>query len=240
MGAEIRFVKMRIDEDPALILERVARHLRKMGHRPYVLHLADVESPRAAVAYTEAMYELVKQAKCTEIDWLVLATAGGGTQAGLILGAKMLKEKTKIIGINVGAFRTNMITRTIEKSYQGGAELLHFSRQSLGRSDIEILDGYSGAGYGIPTKQSLDVIRFVARTESLILDPVYTSKAMAGLINLIERGRFREDDNVCFLHTGGIPALFAYGRHFSPKAKMRLGVSASMPKKKNGGPSTRR
>jgi len=222
LGAHVRFVQMRIDEDPALILEQEANRLRKAGHRPYVLHVASVESPPATVAYVQALFELMKQTKGAEIDWIVMATAGGGTQAGLMLGAKLLKTRTKILGFNVGAFKRDMIIQTIRESYKGALELLGVTGHNLASEDIRVEDGYIGAGYGFPTRKSLSAIKLVARSESIILDPVYTSKAIAGLVDLIKGGHFRKGENVCFLHTGGIPALFAYKEYFSPTSSRRL------------------
>jgi D-cysteine desulfhydrase family pyridoxal phosphate-dependent enzyme len=218
MGAKVSFVKMKIDEDPREVLESVAKKLRKRGHTPYVLHLATAESPLATVAYVQAMYELMNQCNTVgvRLDYVVTATAGGSTHAGLILGAKLLGADTKVVGINVGAYKKQTIAKTIQESSEGAAGILK-SKARVEDSDIAISDNYKGRGYGIPTKGTLNAITQVAQTEALILDPVYTGKAMNGLIDLVKRGYFKKDDNVCFLHTGGIPALFAYKEHFSPR-----------------------
>jgi 1-aminocyclopropane-1-carboxylate deaminase/D-cysteine desulfhydrase-like pyridoxal-dependent ACC family enzyme len=220
---------MKIDEDPREILERVAQKLRNEGHNPYVLHLAAVESPITTVAYVEGMRELLEQTAGVDMDWMVVATGGGSTQAGLMLGARLLRARTKVIGVNVGAFSRETLIRTIQMSYGGAAKLLGLGEQRVAPEDIVIFDDYIGQGYGVPTEGSLDALRLVARTESLILDPVYTSKAMAGLLDLVKRGYFGKEDNVCFLHTGGVPALFAYKEYFSPTSSS-TDYSARKPK----------
>jgi 1-aminocyclopropane-1-carboxylate deaminase/D-cysteine desulfhydrase-like pyridoxal-dependent ACC family enzyme len=218
MGAQIRIVKMKIDEDPAEMLESEAQRLRREGHNPYVLGLPAGVSGLAAVAYVDAMNELIQQATDRNLDVIIVATSAGATQAGLTLGAKMLGLKAKVIGINVGAFRNTVVVKTVLNSSLEAAKILG-SNIRLTPGDINIKDEYVGSGYGVPTKASIAAIRSVARSEALILDPVYTSKAMAGLIDMIKRRELQKDQNVCFVHTGGIPALFAYKQYFQPKSK---------------------
>ena len=105
MGADVRFLKMEIDSDPSSQLNSIGEELRKQGHNPYVLQLSAAESPLTTVAYVEALREIVEQSNGQEFDHIVVASGGGSTQAGLALGAKILKLKTKIWGINVGAFK---------------------------------------------------------------------------------------------------------------------------------------
>ena len=83
-------------------------------------------------------------------------------------------------------------------------------RHSIRRNDFEVYDSYIGEGYGIPTEDSINAIKLVAQTECIFLEPVYTGKVRAGLIDLIRKGRFRATDNIVFIHSGGIPLLFAY------------------------------
>jgi L-cysteate sulfo-lyase len=217
MGADISFIRMKIDEDPRDILESVAERLAAKGHRPHVLHLSHMESPLAAASYAEAMKELMGQSKSNGDlpDWIVVASGCGTTHAGLLAGAKMLNLRTKIIGISVGAFTKRKIDTVIESAFDGASKLLGSSHRANPR-DIITLEDYVGEGYGKPSGESLEALRLTGRTEGLLLDPVYTSKAMAGLIDLAKKGLFKKDDNVCFLHTGGIPALFPYKDYFPP------------------------
>jgi L-cysteate sulfo-lyase len=217
MGAEIRIVNMRINEDPQRYLEEEGEKLRKRGFNPYILSLKASVSPQATVAYVECMSELHRQAKKRgiELDAIVVASGAGPTQAGLALGAKNLGLKTRVIGVNVGAYNDEEIRKVMLESSRGAARLVGASAGLLNR-EIDIREGYAGRGYGIPTKESNEAVFKVARSEGLIIDPVYTSKTIAGLLDMIGREEFSRDENVCFIHTGGTPALFAYKQHFQP------------------------
>lgn len=218
MGASIKVIKMRINEDPTDILEAEAEKLRRKGHNPLVLGPAASVSPLATASYADAMRETAGQADAAGVglDAVVVAAGAGPTQGGLILGAKMLGLKTRVIGVNVGAYATEAMKDVILKSAEGASRLFG-SPTTLSRNDIIIRDEFTGKDYGIPTRASIEAIRTVAQKEALILDPVYTSKTMAGLFAMIKAGEFKKDENVCFIHTGGIPALFAYKRYFQPR-----------------------
>jgi len=217
MGADIRIVDMGIDEDPEVYLQEEARKLRKKGFNPIVLGPKMSSSPIVAAAFAECAFELQKQIdhQGIKIDAIVVANGSGPTHAGLALGMKMLRAPTKVIGINIGAYSTNKITDTILESASGASELFGSDIKLL-REDVEVRDGYAGKGYGFPTKKSNDALRLVARTEGLIIDPVYTSKTFASIIDSVKNGEFGKDKNVCFMHTGGVPALFAYKSQFQP------------------------
>jgi D-cysteine desulfhydrase family pyridoxal phosphate-dependent enzyme len=222
MGAEIRVIKMKISEDPTPILEEEAEKLRKKGHTPLVLGPAASVSPLATASYADGFMEMARQATAAgvTIDAIFVATAAGPTQAGLILGAKMMGMKTKVIGIDVGAYPKKRMIKVILDSSEGAARLFETTAR-VETSDIIISDDYAGEDYGIPTRESKEALRLAASTDALIIDPVYTSKAMAGMVGMIRDGEFGKDQNVCFLHTGGVPALFAYKEYFQPKRTAR-------------------
>lgn len=217
MGAEIRIVDMGIDEDPEEYLQEEATKLRRKGFNPLILGPKMSSSPLAAVAFAECVFELQKQLDQMgkQIDVIVVANGSGPTHSGLALGVKMLDLKTKIIGVNIGAYRTNKIVETILET-AGGASKLFGSDVRLQRSDVDVRDGYAGDGYGFPTKKSKDALRMIAKKEGLIIDPVYTSKTLAFLIDSVKNGEFGRDQSICFMHTGGVPALFAYKSEFQP------------------------
>jgi L-cysteate sulfo-lyase len=224
MGADIEIVKMKISGNPREFLEAQAERLRREGHKPLIIDLADATSAQAVGAYADCMKETVDQARSSgvSLDAVVVASSAGATQAGLILGSKMLEreieKKVRIIGVNVGAYNRDFLIKTIINSAESAAKLCR-SDIRLTTEDITLLEDFAGEDYGIPTSGSLEAIRLLARTEALILDPVYTSKAMDGFISLVRGGQFKRGSNVCFLHTGGVPALFAYKQNFQPPKK---------------------
>jgi len=221
MGAEIHTIKMKISGDPREFLEVQAEKLRREGRKPLIIDLGDATSAQAVAAYADCMQETADQAKSkgVELDAVFVASSAGATQAGLTLGAKMLegetKKKTRIIGVNVGAYKRDFLIKTIINSSASAAKLCGTDVR-VTPEDITLLEDFAGEDYGIPTNGSLEAIRLLARTEALILDPVYTSKAMDGLINSVQSGEFKKGSNICFLHTGGVPALFAYKQSFQP------------------------
>jgi len=205
-GAELRFVGG-AEEDMTPILERIAQELRAAGRRPYVItHYGSV--PIGVLGYVNATAELIHQANQMQIkiDHLIIS-GGAGTQAGLCLGAKAMNAGLKITGIAISP-------RTLSWDVEV-AQLVNETAAYLGLDlrmkphEITVLNDYSGAGYGIPTDEMVEAIKLVAQTEGILLDPVYTGKVMAGLIDLVQKDFFKKDDRIVFWHTGGIPALFA-------------------------------
>jgi len=139
----------------------------------------------------------------------VHATSSGGTQAGLIAGCALFGVKTRVIGISADE-STDALTTIVHRLLSDLAALVGASAAGIGlEQDIEVDDQFVGDGYGIPTPASTEVLELVARTEGIVLDPVYTAKAMAGLIARVRSGSFAPDDRVLFWHTGGQAGLFA-------------------------------
>jgi L-cysteate sulfo-lyase len=164
--------------------------------------------PLGALAYAGAMAELADQTESLglQVGAVVHATGSGGTQAGLIVGAKALGLEIRIIGISVsekkGAFARIVldICRRTEEALGLGALVTP--------EDVVVLDDYLGQGYGIVDRPAARTISEVFQAEGIILDPVYTAKAMVGLQDLVRKRFFRPGKAVVFLHTGGTPALF--------------------------------
>lgn len=193
-------------------MDGVADDLRAKGYKPFIMRhtLPDISAILGIVGWVDAADELVTQLKEQNIEahYVVLANGGGGTQAGLFLGSKYLEAGYQVIGISVLRNRDDAIPAVVA---QAEAASDYLSLDIAVKSDeVEVNDSYIGKGYGIPTKESVDAIRLVAQTEGIFLDPVYTGKAMAGLIDLVKKGCFKSMETVVFIHTGGIPALFAY------------------------------
>ncbi len=217
MGADIRIVDMGIDEDPEEYLQEEAAKLRKKGYNPIVLGPKMSSSPIVAGAFAECAFELQKQIDRmgVNIDALIVANGSGSTYAGLALGMKILGTRTKVMGVNIGAYTTKKIVQTALECAGGASQLLGTNIE-LQKGDIHVIEGYAGDGYGFPTRKSNDALRLIARKEGLIIDPVYTSKTLAFVIDSVKKGDFSKDMNVCFVHTGGVPALFAYKELFQP------------------------
>ncbi len=208
-GADIRYVQ--VDSQQILLaMEEIAEELKREGHKPYIVP-GGASYPTGAVGYVEAMLELVTQAEEVNlnIDHVVHASGSGGTQSGLVLSNKALKTKVKTLGICIKPQSEQWLAEKILEIANGIAKLLDL-RETVTRKDVFLLGDYAGEGYGVLTPEAVETIKLVARTEGILLDPVYTGKAMAGLIDLIKKGHFKKDDNVVFVHTGGTPALFVY------------------------------
>ena len=193
-------------------MDKVADDLRAQGYQPFVIRhtIPDISAILGTVGWVNAADEIVTQLKEHNIgaQYLVLANGGGATQSGLVLGSKYLKANYEVIGISVFNNKDAAVATVIEHT-DAVSDFLGLGVKIV-PDDFEVHDSYVGKGYAIPTKECIDAIRLVAQTEGIFLDPVYTGKAMAGLIDLIKKGRFKRTDTVLFIHTGGIPALFAY------------------------------
>jgi L-cysteate sulfo-lyase len=197
-------------------MEQLAEQLKADGARPYVIP-GGGSTPVGALGYVSAAMELASQAAARglRMDHLVHATGSAGTQAGLVAGLHAINSDTKLLGIGVRAPQErqeamvyDLACRTAEHMRMGGG---------IPRELVAANCDYVGAGYGLPTAGMLEAVEILARTEGLLLDPVYSGKGMAGLIDLIRKGYFKTNDNVVFLHTGGSVALFGYGDAFGLK-----------------------
>jgi len=206
-GAEIKLV-----DDGSLvpkIMEEVAADLRSQGHNPYLIPMG-ASCPLGAVGYVNAVAEICEQLDKQElkVQYLFVAAGSCGTMAGLTVGAKYFQAPFQLIGISTGRKKEELAVKV--------SNLANETAQLLGMnitftpSEITIYDEYVGKGYGIPTAQAIEAIRLLAHTQAIILDPVYTAKVMAGVIDLIRQGRFTSKDTIIFLHTGGAPSVFAY------------------------------
>lgn len=174
-------------------------------------------TPIGALGYVEAAAELCRQAQeqGLRIDVIVTAAGTGGTMAGLMAGLALLGAETRVVGIDIGRLWDRFATSIARLATQA-TKLLGRSDLRFEARDVRLIDSYVGTHYGVPTRAGNAAVRLVARQEGLILDPVYTGKAMAGLVNLIRQGAFGRDETVVFLHTGGLPALFAFSDEFQP------------------------
>ena len=194
-------------------METVAETFRAAGRKVYTIP-GGGSNPTGALGYANAAMELVSQANAMGllIDRIVHATGSAGTQAGLVVGLKAINANIPLLGIGVRAPKPkqeenvyNLALATAEKLGCPGV---------VQREDVVANTDYVGEGYGIPTKECLQAIEMFARLEGILLDPVYSGKGAAGLIDLTRKGAFAGDENIVFLHTGGSVALFGYTAAF--------------------------
>jgi L-cysteate sulfo-lyase len=197
-----------------LKMEQLAEELRDKGRNPIVIPAGAFTSLGTA-GWVHAAEEIAHQLRDqgTEVRYVVLANGSGGTQAGLTLGFKQLKVPLDVIGISVLNGKQEAAA-TVEDQIAETAKLLDLDVR-VSSDEVTVYDDYIGEGYGIPTEECVEAIRLVAQTEAIFLDPVYTGKAMSGLIDLIRKGQFSENDTILFIHTGGVAADFAYSKELS-------------------------
>ncbi len=207
LGAQVRFTG---DPDRSSVdayIETVAAELRDRGRRPYVIPRGGA-TVLGALGYVRAVRELAEQCVVQGIipDAVVLATGSCGTQAGLLAGVCALGLPWRVEGFTVSRPVEEVQARVYHLA-QATLEKLGLPR-TIARQEVIVHDGFIGPGYGIPTAQGAAAIRLAARCEGIFLDPTYTGKALAGLIAYARNGRYRPDETLIFLHTGGEPALF--------------------------------
>lgn len=210
MGAEVEIVDEDDIQNLGPRLAEKAEILAAAGARPYVVAPFDLPMlSLSAVGYVNAAVELDAQCASAGIDPTHVYTSGANmTPAGLALGLKALRPAARVVNVAPISWDEERAV-DIARIARGCADRLGLDL-ALAPEDIDNHDGYIGPGYGIVTPESREALRLLARTEGVFLDPVYSSKAMAGLIDHIRTGRLTRDDTVVFLHTGGTPALFAY------------------------------
>lgn len=210
MGADVTVVDIPDMEVLTEHLEAKVADLKQAGRNPYLVAPFKVEMQAiAALGYVDAMAELAEQLSARRIgaDALYLSAANI-TPAGLEVGARALGLGLRVVGITPIKWTEDRPTDIARIANAAAARL--GVDVAFEPGDIENDDGYIGERYGVVSDACREAIRLVAETEGLILDPVYSGKAMAGLIDHIRQGRFGADQTVVFLHTGGLPALFAY------------------------------
>ena len=194
-------------------MELLAERLRADGARPYVI-AGGGSTPVGALGYANAAFELVAQAAARnlQIDYLVHATGSAGTQAGLVAGLHAVNSNIKLLGIGTRAPKEKQEAMVYELACLTTEHMRMHG--GVPRDSVSANCDYVGGGYGIPTPGMVEAVTLLAKTEGILLDPVYSGKGMAGLIDLIRKGHFEKKQNVVFLHTGGSVALFGYPNVF--------------------------
>ncbi len=195
-------------------METVADQYRAKGHKVYTIP-GGGSNPTGALGYVNCAFELVSQFndRSLPFDHIVTATGSAGTQAGLIVGLKAINANIPLLGFGVRAPKPkqeenvfNLAVKTAEKIGAAGC---------VKREDVVADTDYVGEGYGIPRADTLDAIRMFAQLEAILLDPVYSGKGAAGLIDYCRKGKFKKGERIVFLHTGGAAGLFGYTSAFA-------------------------
>jgi len=222
LGAELHFIPPSADpsfatgDQEAAVVARVLAELEARGERPYLIPIGG-SSAVGALGYVAATLELAGQlfALGEAPARLYYASGSRGTQAGLALGARLYSAPYQLWGIAVSGGEPEKTSRALRIANEAAALL--GAAAGLTAEDLITDQNYIGPGYGIPTAASREALTLLARQEGIFLDPVYTAKAMAGLIDHIRQGKIDPAETILFLHTGGTPALFAYGEEAGVK-----------------------
>ncbi|MGS3098822.1 D-cysteine desulfhydrase [Enterobacter hormaechei] len=194
--------------DPAAQLDELATRLEGQGFRPYVIPVSG-SNALGALGYVESALEIAQQCEgAVSLSSVVVASGSAGTHAGLAVGLEQLMPDVELIGVTVSRSVADQKPKVVTVQ-QAVAEQLALQA----KAEILLWDDYFAPGYGTPTDEGMEAVKLLARLEGILLDPVYTGKAMAGLIDGIARKRFKDEGPILFVHTGGAPALFAYHPH---------------------------
>ena len=188
---------------------KLADELRQKGRKPYIVP-GGGSNEIGALGYVSCAQEILTQLfdKGIAIDHIVCASGSTGTHAGLLTGILGENANIPVTGISVNR-KKDAQADAVYSLMQRTAQKLEI-HQDLPREAVVVYDDYVGPGYSLPTDSMVEAVKLLARTEGILLDPVYTGKAMAGLIGLARQGMWKSTDKVLFLHTGGSPALYAY------------------------------
>jgi D-cysteine desulfhydrase len=210
LGARIHWVQRSEREAK---LSQIPDELRKQGDKPYVIPVGGSNGV-GATGYVLAMMELAEQLNGMNrrVDHVVFASSSGGTQAGVVVGAKVTGFDGKLHGVRIDKDDEGAIyERELAEIANETAKYIDFDAQFTAK-DFNVEYDYLGRGYGVVGDLEREAIRLLASREGIVLDPVYTGRAMGALIALIRNKAFRSDETVLFWHTGGAPALFAYAK----------------------------
>lgn len=194
--------------DPAAQLDELATRIEAQGYRPYVIPVGG-SNALGALGYVESALEIAQQCEdAVEISSVVVASGSAGTHAGLAVGLEQLMPQAELIGVTVSRAVADQLPKVVALQ-----QAVANSLELQAKADIILWDDYFAPGYGTPNEEGMAALKLLAQLEGILLDPVYTGKAMAGLIDGITQKRFKDEGPILFVHTGGAPALFAYHPH---------------------------
>ena len=194
-------------------MQAVADEIAEEGRKAYIIP-GGASNPIGALGYVSCAQEIINQTfeMGLRIDRVVCASGSAGTHSGLLTGLYGTNSNIPVVGINVSRPKETQ-EEIVYDLVQRTADYVGI-KEKIPRDAVLCFGDYVGPGYSLPTPEMTEAVKLVARTEAILLDPVYTGKAMAGLIDLARKGFFKKEENVLFLHTGGSPALYAYLDNF--------------------------
>jgi len=194
-------------------MQEVAKNLEAQGRKPYIVP-GGGSNEIGALGYVSCAVEVLTQIyeKGIKIDHIVLTSGSAGTHSGFLAGIIGSNAGIPVTGIGINK-KKDIQSENVYNLCQKVAAKLEMKNE-ITKEDIIVFDDYIGEGYSRPTDGMVEAVKLVAQTEAILLDPVYTGKAMAGMIDLIKKGYFKDCENILFLHTGGAPALYAYDKYF--------------------------
>ncbi|MEA4749875.1 D-cysteine desulfhydrase [Klebsiella pneumoniae] len=194
--------------DPAAQLDELATRIEAQGYRPYVIPVGG-SNALGALGYVESALEISQQYEdAVAISSVVVASGSAGTHAGLAVGLEQLMPQAELIGVTVSRSVADQLPKVVALQ-----QAVANSLELQAKAEIILWDDYFAPGYGTPNEDGMAAVKLLAQLEGILLDPVYTGKAMAGLIDGITQKRFKDEGPILFVHTGGAPALFAYHPH---------------------------
>ena len=203
-GAEIKVCPR--NEDVSKYSEKLIKDIESKGTNVYFIP-GGGSNPVGALGYVECLNEIIQENKKYNFSQIVHATGSAGTQAGLLAGRKYFNCHIPVIGICVRHKKDIQVDKVYSEAKKTCEKL---RCDVLNKSDVIVHDEFIGSGYGEPTEEMKEATKLLARKEAILLDPVYSGKAFAGLIGLIKNKKFTKDDNILFIHTGGAVSLSAY------------------------------
>ncbi|MEM7504711.1 MAG: D-cysteine desulfhydrase family protein [Pseudomonadota bacterium] len=215
-GATLHDVPWTGDRNAAIA--ELSEALKGEGRCPYLVPYG-VSNGLGALGYASTIVEIAEQAREQGFapSAIVHCTGSGGTQAGLIVGGSLGLPEADVVGVDIDAEPERVRDDVLRLSDEAAALL----GADVDGARVEVVPGHAGPAYGVPHDATLDAMALAGRLEALVLDPVYTGKALAGLIALVAEGRWAKGEHVVFIHTGGTPAVFAYGDLLKEKTRRR-------------------
>ena len=200
--------------DMAKAMQSVADEVAAESRKAYVIP-GGGSNPTGATGYVACAEEIIAQSfdQGVNFDCIVTTSGSAGTHAGLVVGFYGNNTNIPVVGINISRKKAPQETLVYNLVEQTGAHV--GIKGTVPRENVQCSEEYVGPGYSLPTPEMVKTVKLVAETEGILLDPVYTGKAMAGMLDLIKKGYFKKGQNVLFVHTGGSPALYAYASYFN-------------------------